>query len=47
MLARNFGVGVLVGHSIVKGGYRCARGIGAPLREGEKRTQAIPKVPAL
>ncbi len=47
MPARNFGVGILVGHSIVKGGYRCARGIVAPLREGEKRTQAIPKVPAL
>jgi hypothetical protein len=47
MPARNFGVGILVGPSIVKGGYWCARGIGAPLREGKKRTQAIPKVPAL
>ena len=47
MPARNFGVGILVGPSIFKDGYRCARGIGAPLREGEKMTQAIPKVPAL
>ncbi len=45
--ARNFGAGILVDASIVEDGYRCARGIGAPRPEGEKRTQAIPIVPTL